>query len=236
MNYLMPISSNPLLPLAKFDPSQPRSPAGTATGGQWTSSGGGEGARAADARREVKLDTAAAKPLRDLWRDDGYDDLSDDQINALRTYTGENYKGINAVLRGQREPGANTARWVTRMDSAFDQTELPKETTVYRGLSDRRFDAIARNFKSDKPYFADYAYVSTTTSKDVATGRFSEGTHKTLRIVLPKGSKAIPVAGISKNVGEHEVLVDRAATFRIRSVGRTEIVAELVSTRGRRAA
>lgn len=62
-------------------------------------------------------------------------ELSNEQIEALIKYTGDDYAYINNSLRGMETLIPENRTTVEAMKSALDNSALPQDMTLYRGTS-----------------------------------------------------------------------------------------------------
>lgn len=128
---------------------------------------------------------------------------------ALKAYTGDGYRSVNSRLRNQPvKIGSDIeAKQIQAgLDKSFENAPtVPRNMVVYRGI-DR--DAIKGLKPGDS--FIDKGFVSTTIK---GTGEFKGGAK--LEIRVPKGSKGIYVASISKYKSEREMLLNRGSKFKV---------------------
>lgn len=167
---------------------------------------------------------------------------------ALRSYCADAYVEINHALR-QGADLANsrssmdkiTHRMIQALDGIMEKASTPEEATVYRGYGSSMLksseEVMKRAFGGELPkigeVYEEKGFLSTSTDKSVAKNFAQVGTNPmkakpgfTLELKLPKGSKAIRTDAVRKD--EAEVLVHRGARFRITSVVRNKVKAELV--------
>lgn len=126
----------------QYNPDQPREPAGSPDGGQWTSDGGGGGAAGGD-------DAAGGGGTPWAWRDDetrysvkpdeGSDEwrasLTEDEQNAARSYTMGSYRTLNEQLREGYNLTPGNAELKAHLDSLIDKAGVRSEPlTVWRGI------------------------------------------------------------------------------------------------------
>ena len=162
---------------------------------------------------------------------------------------------LNTILRtgdlteGMKKAGVkmeSANKQLAKMDDLFKSTiaEIPKDVTVYRGMSLKGVDWE----KSIGKTFSDKGFVSTSTSKKIA-GAFakvafdSKENAAIVKLRVPKGTKAIPMRAIfgkdtiqSTRVDrEREILINRGSSFKITSIRKDsstnmfEVEAEVVS-------
>lgn len=156
--------------------------------------------------------------------------LSRQQKSAAETYTGGDYQDINGGLRSGKVP-AKYKKTVEHLDSAIDQSRLPENTTLYRGMN---MTPAMRERMRPGATFSDAAYTSTSINPRVPDS-FARGDGKTMmRIKAPKGTKGMAVNNVSNFDGEHEVLLPRNTGYRITNVyhdkrtGMTYVDAEIL--------
>jgi hypothetical protein len=183
----------------------------------------------AAAKGEKALDAAPISAI-----DESFEALNFDQQTALT-----NYRGAAAVNEELREAvkfelpmGHRYRADVQRIDEIMDMSRLTQDAVVWRGLRTGRSVFGERDTwnLTDLTGFewVDPAFSSTTTARSVAE-RFTDHGGVRMRMLLPKGSKAIqlsqmPDPGIGVMlVDEAELLSARGARFRVvRDNGWTE--------------
>ena len=147
--------------------------------------------------------------------------LSEEETEAVREYTKNAYKNINAALRGiDKKLYPENAEYAKTLHRILKQTELPKDCVVYRGCSSKVLGA--NRFLPDSMLvgktFIEEGFLSTSLSKEDAF----EG-DVLLEIEAPKGSQGIYV-GYTGALGhnEREVLFDVGQVMTILDVYRDE--------------
>lgn len=156
--------------------------------------------------------------------------LNKKQIDAAQTYTGNDYSDINGGLRSGKVPRQYETT-VRNLDSAIDQSRLPDNTVLYRGMN--MSPDMAANMKPGA-VFSDKAYTSTSINPRIPES-FARGEGKTLmRIKARAGSKGLAVNNISNFDGEHEILLPRGSRYKVtgmykdKRTGMTYIDAEIL--------
>jgi hypothetical protein len=129
----------------KYDPSQPRDPKGSPTGGQWTDGGGGTG----DAAQSYSRSAASVNRL-------------------LR-----GQKGPSFLQHATGEGDSKKA--IAALDKALKEHVLHAPLTVYRGIAPQYWKELLTNFLDGKGTFTDKGFLSTTIAKQVATRFAGEG-------------------------------------------------------------
>ena len=201
-------------PWQKYDPSQPRVPAGSPGGGQFGSGGGGGvvsesivGARGVPKKGVVEDHEA--------WSEhhDG-PALSDKQKEAAAFYQGNGFIPMNGYLRrGEHESQAVKDR-IADLDTAMSgAAKLQEPIVVHRGLS-----RVPEGLKAGA-VFQDKGYVSTTTDEWKAKEFMEEAdVPVVMRIKVPKGKAVLSMSYATKDPSfgdEQEVLLPRGSKFKV---------------------
>lgn len=180
-----------------FDPNQPRDPKGTATGGQFASTGHG-GKDNTLSRDEV----VSYAP-----KFDGVDD-ADIYKDELTLYT-EGYDYVQELLREDKDLG-DWADSVARMDALTSgklASTLERDATVYRAVS-------GMDLKEGSS-FTDKGFVSTTAAKEIA---LDVGADQLMKINLPKGTKFaaphFPDLDLDNSITQ-EIVLPRGSTYKV---------------------
>ena len=132
-------------------------------------------------------------------------ELSNEQIEALIKYTGDDYVNINNSLRGMDTLTLENQAIVEAMKSALENSALPQDMTLYRGTSTEALGSL-QNLSVDElvgKTFTEQGFMSTSTSKAIAEG-FS-GNMK-ITIEASKGAQALDISTVSQYTTEAEVL------------------------------
>lgn len=140
------------------------------------------------------------------------------QRQALTTYTGEDYIGMNDALRR----GGGTPRTRATITSArAAMREVPEDVTVHRAMG----AGSAFGFDRDRPItpamldalvgrtWSDPGFTSTTTEEGSYGGNFNVRVHA--KINVPSGTRGAFVEDISENPGENEFILDAGTHFKI---------------------
>jgi len=124
-------------------------------------------------------------------------------------YTGSGYEDLNRKLRGEEALDDETIKMIKVIDNAFRfAPETADNITVYRGL---RYNY--------NPKLSSY----TSTSLDIKTAvSFSGHSCCLLKIMIPAGSKILPLYSISDVSQEIEILMDRIGEYCITSSFETD--------------
>lgn len=135
---------------------------------------------------------------------------------AMEKYGNKGYEQQNIDLRAGKKTGA---KW---MDENFNQAKpLQESIQTYRGV-DNAASLFGEPGSMVGKTFSDKAYLSTSTSKEVAD-TFTKDVAKAenapgmLTIHIPKGAKAVKVNTGGTNIAEREALLPRNSKLRITS-------------------
>jgi hypothetical protein len=135
-----------------------------------------------------------------------------DHYGAASMYSGSEYATINGALRRGEELTGDVADSVRHLDDALElpESRLPRDTTLYRGLSGD--DAKAR-FANVKPgdVIEDKAFTSTAANADSKV----RNEDVVFNIHAPAGTKGAPIP--SKYSSEQEILLPRNTKLRVDS-------------------
>lgn len=141
--------------------------------------------------------------------------ISDKELKAVEFYTADGFTEINDDLR---KTGRTHLSEVKDLDTLFAKTSLSEPVVAYRSMSERSLKRITDAGGT----FTDAGFVSLSASADYDF----QGTNITVEVRLPKGSKALPVAGMSSNSSENEILVNRGSSFKVIKQG-SKVILEL---------
>lgn len=159
--------------------------------------------------------------------------LSEDQLHALASYSGNGYKEVNDCARRLRKCEKFTAEYIRRIDSAMHP--LPSDVVVWRGVSGK--SAFVQRLKSGKKIIG--AVITdkgfTSTSIDPFSGEdFAKAF--LLRIEVPKGTRAVWIGsslGVANSSagGEDELLLARNGRYEVTGVGKSEYGYKVMTVR-----
>ena len=156
--------------------------------------------------------------------EDGYaeqlSNLSEDQTNSIRAYTGGHYSKMNGILRGTVVKN----KWNSdQIDEYQEQIKLatdglntgsaPFAFQTLRGINlmPEHADKLFEQFtKSKGKTFTDPAFISST-----ANDKTSFGDDIQFQIHVPKGAKGMHVGLISLHPGENEFLMPPGSKFKV---------------------
>ena len=212
-----------LLPISKYSEDQPRD-----DHGKWTSGGNDAASRVSsrlhseaepDGRQQLDVSyeelTTAQGLNMSRFMNSSDTKLSEDESNALESYTNVGYRKVNQDLRS--ENGAD-CHICPELDSAISKGSLPKETEVFRG-ADLPLEVVSS--LTPGAVLSDKGYVSASLSvrKGASFTGVRGGEPVVFSIKADKGSKALAV-GNHGLYSEYEVLFPRNSQFQIDSVSK----------------
>lgn len=143
--------------------------------------------------------------------------FSDSERDALSSYKGTGYSGINKQLLGIDPEYANesTETTINHIDAAMAKSVVPADTPVFRGLSATLKDltgfddpehAVGRAFEHKN-------YASCSRSISISKGF---GKTMILRFTIPAGANGIVLG--EQIGGEREIVLPRSAVFKVDKV------------------
>lgn len=140
--------------------------------------------------------------------------LTSTEKQWLDMYSGDDFLRVNSALRRGEDPGGSM---VKNLDSAIAKSQLPKGTTVYRGMTR---ESAKKLFPDGNIYkgmtVSDPGYASTSKSKSIAESWGVGGV--LLKIEAGEDAPGIDMTGHARNKQEDEVLLPRNAKMRVEGV------------------
>ena len=170
---------------------------GTGGGGRKTGNGG-------------KINESGSKTIQSI------NELSDEQIAALRRYTGDDYVNINNSLRGMETLSLENQATVEAMKSALDNVALSQDMILYRGTSKEALGSL-QNLPVDQligKTFKEQGFMSTSTNCNVIDSFLGD---MQITIEASKGAHALDISSISQYSTEAEVLFNAGQEMLITS-------------------
>lgn len=156
------------------------------------------------------------------WCSEWTKKITEEEERAVRVYTGDSYKLMNAYLRGQKTADEVGERIINSIDmcaSALEKASTTKDMIVRRGddynmLEELGVDFSKANLENIKgsPLTAK-AFFSATPDPH---GGFDKSIEYIVKV--PKGSQAMYVDSISINEGEKELLINRGGRYILEDV------------------
>lgn len=182
-------------------------------------------------------DTVSFKPLVDESAMESYYNnmakdlsLNADQQTALKSYVGNGFRDINLLLReghvGLYTDDINAvSKSVDNITEAIKGSKIKDNIITHRGTGKNLNELFGlpsdtpitkENIEQFKGFrFKDKAFGSSSLDL-VSANNFSKSKGVVEHIFMPKGSKALSVAGISPWSSEYEVLIQRDTTFSLK--------------------
>lgn len=134
----------------------------------------------------------------------------------------------NNKLRRGEKLSSDDAKVMKGLDEIMTKASLPIELKAFRFVNK---ESAARLEKLVGKSYTEKGFTSTTTNPDElmkhAKKANMSGQHVRVRIVMPKGSKAIPIAHLSSHPKDNEILIGRDQKFNITKSGK-ELVLTVV--------
>ena len=150
--------------------------------------------------------------------------MGEHERKAIYSYTGHYYKDMNKALRGLIKPDNKTAQLIKDCEAGLKKSRITEDVIAHRGIGS--LSDVAKTLNVDPKIlknkqaveslvrsqhtFVDKAFVSSGASAQDAWGGVKS------HIYVPKGSQAMYVNPISHFKGEHELLIQRGSTFRLK--------------------
>lgn len=137
--------------------------------------------------------------------------LSNDTKKAIQYYTDDGYDKINNYLRyGGEKYVQQVYNSVKLIDNAFKNAPpLTQDVTTFRGIRS------SYQIESD---FIEKAYTSSSVDLSVAMEFNNKSKCCIFKILVPKGTRVLPLVDCSDNASELEVLLPKNSKFKITSV------------------
>lgn len=148
---------------------------------------------------------AKTKPVKPTKPITDVNQLSGKQINAIESYSGNDYININQSLRGVENVTPQNARTIETMRSTLSNASLPDDMTLYRGTT---IDTLG-DLKNLDPSeligrtFPEKGFMSTSTDPAIAKA-FTGDLHITIN--APRGAHGLNITSISRHPNETEIL------------------------------
>jgi hypothetical protein len=186
--------------LAKYSPDQPRD-----ENGQFASVDGGSGSSEKTSSWTELNQTA--------WDNAGHltrSDLTENEINALTSYTQDGYIAMNSTLRYGNSPEEDTQKSIDNLTNLINNnSRLPEDTLLYRGLTNRagHWDSLQVGDR-----FVDKSFVSTSPTFRGARDFGS----KIMEIEAPAGTPALDTyTALNGGVRESEVILQAGTEYEV---------------------
>lgn len=156
------------------------------------------------------------------WSNDWLQKITEEEQHAVRVYTGDSYKLMNAYLRGQKTADEVGERIINSIDmcaSALEKASTTRDMIVRRGddynmLEELGVDFSKANLENIKgsPLTAKAFFSASPDPR----GGFDKSIEYIVKV--PKGSQAMYVDSISTYEGEKELLINRGGRYILEDV------------------
>lgn len=172
-------------------------------------------------RMRFGFDESEARDQDGKWTSGGAS-MSDDERVAVGSYISDGFKDINAYAAGKtdgwsKDRLAQAKYEASNLDRAIERSSLPQAAIVYRGFNHQALFAnpsaiVGKTIGAEK-------FVSTSKSDFLAMTYAGSGAKPdgiVFKITIPKGAHALDITeATGRDNGEHEVVLSRAAKFRV---------------------
>jgi hypothetical protein len=133
---------------------------------------------------------------------------------------------VNAVLRKINRFGSDdrtkvfTKKFTKDLDKMMDKSLVPEDVRVIRSVQKAAFQGIdIEDLKSlEGTIYSDKGYMSTSLAEKASRDLYDVTDAVNMEIVVPKGTRALYLAGESRIKSERELLLDRGTKLAIQSV------------------
>lgn len=171
-----------------------------------------------------------------------HQDINKDQRISLNVYSGSSYSIMNRLLRDpdfydeklhpnrlSEEQRKQYEKYIEDCYTALKKNKSTEAVVTYRGVKSELMEQLKEASPGD--IITDDGFVSSSTSKKVAenfASKYSGG--YIMNILIPKGSQAASIKGISNFPKENEVLINKKARFEIKGIDheKKEMIVELL--------
>lgn len=135
--------------------------------------------------------------------------------------------GVNAALRKQKtfrggpvdaRTKAYSKKFTKEMDKMMDASLIPEDVRVVRALGADSFGGIDELQKLAGKVYSDKGYMSTSLAEKTSSAIYNVADAVDMEIVVPKGTRALYMAGESYLKSERELLLDRGTQLAVQSV------------------
>jgi hypothetical protein len=171
-----------------FNPDEPRD-----DHGQWTGGSAGDFSAMMD------------KSLRG-------DPVTPAEASSVKYYCADGYKSINNALRSDaRLPHGDADKTaVSNMDQLLGRASLAQDVVATRLVPPDVYQMLSSN--SGK-IFMDRGYVSTSVGGGAFIDRNMKKGYQSVDVIIPRGSRALPIGHLSNNSDEKELVIARGSSY-----------------------
>lgn len=146
----------------------------------------------------------------------------DDEHEALKGYTGNQYRTINDCLRHNDNCGNSN---VPKIKKYLDRAKIPEDITVYRGVGGD-YAKILKSIVTVGTVFRDKGFISTSVHSSVSQS-FGGGAIL-MEISVKAGAKGAPISHLGSHGGEKEILFQAGSKLKVVSYDGKRMKCELV--------
>ena len=154
-----------------------------------------------------QLTKGAAKAVDDYAKGTAY--ASNAHLRGQKTYRG---RPIDARTK------AYTRKFTKEMDQMMDASLVPEDVRVVRALGADSFGGLDKLKELVGQVYTDKGYMSTSLAEKVSSSIYNVKDAVEMQITVPKGTRALYMAGESYLRSERELLLDRSTKLAIKSV------------------
>lgn len=157
--------------------------------------------------------------------------LTKGAAQAMDDYAKGTAYTANAVLRGQKtyrgrpidaRTKAYTKKFTKEVDAMMDASTIPQDVRVVRAVQADAFGGIDELQKLVGGIYQDKGYMSTSLAEKVSSNIYNVKDAIDMEITVPKGTRALYMAGESYLRSERELLLDRGTRLAVQSVNYDE--------------
>ena len=153
--------------------------------------------------------------------------LTPNAAKVVDDYAKGSAYSVNSVLRGQKtiagrpidaRTKAFSKKFTKDMDKMMDASLTPEDVRVVRALGADSFGGIDKLKAMVGEIYEDSGYMSTSLAEKVSSSIYNVADAVEMQITVPKGTRAVYMAGESYLRSERELLLDRKTKLSIKSV------------------
>lgn len=142
--------------------------------------------------------------------------FTEDEVKALRIYSGSAYRLINAYLRGEEDGDAAIRHYALSLDSAINRCPIDRRRTFYRGVDGDAAERLRGAGIAVGDRFSDAAFTSVSADPGPCKlfaawppGGFI------LSMKLEAGMRALDMSPFAEIPEEQEFLLPRGLVFKV---------------------
>lgn len=148
------------------------------------------------------------------------DTATDEELKALRYWSGPSYAKINLYERSGVNVGEVAKNASHKIEAVLSRLEIPEDLIVKRGTRTKEiFEKMPKGWQEDLSLlqgksFVDKGYTAVSPFEDGGFSGKGEGNAK-LYIRVPKGTHGAYIQSVAYNENEKELLLQKGYTYRI---------------------